>query len=304
MVEGSRHVNEQREQILRQLQELAEKGADEQQLFEVMRQALSLRPVPHDLLRTLLQRHHEAAQKAIPPEVRAQRERLAREHWDEYTRPSQDALDPAHPVGAAACAIRRAALPEFEERTLDVRLDFDAALRGMKGQEQPTTLPPGFAEGRPVSYWHLGRGLLIQDDDGSVYTQYELLRRKASRADLETTWKRGFRVSDVLVLSWLRPRPLEVRDGESLLRRIGEAVIPQVPISFTPYDEPRYRSGLRMQIGALAIPGATGGVLESWPGIPDDAEVASVRLYLESWASARSGRAVELAKPSLPWLEP
>jgi hypothetical protein len=296
-------MDEQREQILRQLQELVEKGADEQQLFEVMRQALSLRPVPHDLLRTLMQRRLEAAQQTIPPETQAQRERLAREHWDEYTRPSKEALDAQHPVGAAACAIR-AALPEFEERTLDVRLDFDAVLRRMKGQEQPTTLPPGFAEGRPVSYWHLGRGLLIQDDDGSVCTQYELLPRKASRADLETTWKRGFRISDVLVLSWLRPKPLEVRDVESLLRRIGEAVIPQVPISFTSYDEPRYRSGLRMQIDALPIPGATGGVLESWPGIPDDAEVASVRLYLEAWASARSGRAVELAKPSLPWLEP
>jgi hypothetical protein len=295
-------MSQQRDEILRQLQELVEKGADSQQLFEVMQQALRLRPVPHDLLRTLLQRRIETAQRTVAPEVRAQREQLVREHWDEYTRPSKNALDPQHPVGAVVGAIR-AALPEFEERP-DVYPDFDAMMRRMKGQEKPISLPPGFAEGRPVSYWHLGRGLLIQDEDGSVYTQYELWSSKTSREDFEATWRRGFRISDVLVLSWLRPRPLELRDVEALLRRVSDAVVPTISASFTSYDEPRYRSGLRMQLGDLPVPGATGGTLEPWPGMPDDAEIAGVQLYLEAWAAARSGQTVALAKPPLPPPEP
>jgi len=296
-------MNQQREQVLRQLQELVEKGADSEQLFQVMRQALRLRPVPHDLLRTLLQRQVEAKRKAASPESLAKGERLVREYWDEYTRPSKNALDPEHPVGAAPCAIR-AALPEFEERTADVYPDFETAVRRVKGQEKQIPLPPGFAEGRPVSYLHLGRGLLIQDDDGSIHTQYELFESKMSRGELEATWKRGFRISDVLVLSWLRPRPLELRHVEALLRRVSEAVIPKTSVFFTSYDEPRYRSGLRMQLGDLHIPGATGGILEAWPGMPDDVEVASAQLYLESWASARGGQVIELAKPSFPSFEP
>ena len=292
-------MDQQREEILRQLRELVEKGADSEELFQVIRQALNLRPVPDDLLRQLLRKHAEAGRKAASPESFAERERLMREHWDEFTRPSSNALDPEHSVGAAACAIR-AALPEFEERTAEVHPDFDTALRRLQGQETQAALPPGFAEGRPVSYLHFGRGLLIEDENGSVHTQHELLRSKASMKELQATWKRGFRITDVLMLSWLRPRPLELRAVEALLRRLAEAVLPKTPVSFTPYDEPRYRAGLRLQIGDLPIPGATGGIIESWPGIPDAAEVASVRLYLESWAWARSGQVIELAKPPLP----
>lgn len=298
-------MDQQREQILRQLQELVDKGAkpeDSEQLFQVIRQALNLRPVPHELLRTLLHQHMKAAQKTITPESLAERERLMRAHWDEYTRPSQNALDSQHPVGAAACAIR-AALPEFSERTDDMRLDFDTALRRMKGEEKQIRLPPGFAEGRPVSYLHLAHGLLIQDEDGSAHTQYELLQRKASKKELGAIWRQGVRVSDVLVLSWQRPKPLELRAVKAMLRRVARAVVPTTPVFFTRYDEPRYRSGLRMRLGEVRIPGATGGLLEPWPGMPAEVDVASVQLYLESWASVRSGAAVELARLSLPSFE-
>jgi hypothetical protein len=97
-------MDQQREEILRQLQELVEKGADSEQLFQVMRQALNF-VRPHDLLRQLLRKHVEDGRKAASPESLAEGERLVREHWDESTRPSRNALDPEHPVGAAACAI-------------------------------------------------------------------------------------------------------------------------------------------------------------------------------------------------------
>jgi hypothetical protein len=51
-----------------------------------------------------------------------------------------------------------------------------------------------------------------------------------------------------------------------------------------------------MQFGDNPIPAAIGGVLDSWRGLPPGLHVASVAIYLEAWASARSGQVVELAK--------
>ncbi len=297
--QGEKPMDPTREQVLQQLRELIDKGGDADAIHRVMREALGLRPVPQDLLRALLQKRVAAAEKALSPQAVAERQRLVREHWDEFTRPSPNALDPEHPVGAAVHALR-AALPEFEERPGDVYPDFDTVLRRVKGEAKPVPLPPGFAEGRPVSYLHLGRGMLIQDQDGSARTQFELLRGNASREELERVWRRGLRVSDVLVLSWLRPKPLELREVEALLRRLSEAVAPGVPVSFTSYEEPRYRAALRMQIADLHIPGATGGILDGVAWIPDDADVASVLLYLEAWASTRSGQTIGLAELPFP----
>jgi predicted DNA-binding protein (UPF0251 family) len=100
--QGEKPMNQEREQILQQLGDLIDKGGDSDAVYRVMREAIVMRPVPHDLLQTLMRRQVEAAQKTISPESLAERERLVREHWDEYTRPSKNALDPEHPVGAAA----------------------------------------------------------------------------------------------------------------------------------------------------------------------------------------------------------
>jgi len=291
-------MDEQREEVLRQPQDLIDKGGDSDAVYKVMREALDLRPIPHDLLRTLLQRRVKAGHEAVSPEESARKEDLVRRHWDEFTRPSPRAMDVQHPVGATANAIK-AALPEFQERPVP-HLDFEAVKRWVREQREPASLPPEFAEGRSLSYWRAGRGLLFQDEDGSVYTPFELLRKKASRQDMETAWRRGFRISDVLTLSWLRPKPLELHDVEALLRRLAEAVLPGTPISFAPYDEPQYRSALRMQLGDVPIPGATGGILNPWPGLPNDVDLANVRLYLESWAWARSGQAISLAELPFP----
>ena len=37
-----------------------------------------------------------------------------------------------------------------------------------------------------------------------------------------------------------------------------------------------------------------------WRAMPDDVEVASAQLYLEPWASARSGQVIHLAEPPFP----
>ena len=291
-------MNQQREHVLQQLQALIDKGGDSEAVYRVMREAMALRPVPHDLLRTLLKREAEAGRAAVSPEELAKREQRVRAHWGEMTHPSPRAADPQHPVGAAANAIR-AALPEFQERP-GVHIDFDTAVRRLRGQDEPTPLPPEFTEGRPVSYWRIAHGLLIQDEDGAVYGQNELFQKKTSRKDMEAAWRTGLRVSDTLTLWWLRPKPLELRDVESLLRRLADAVIPGTVVTFSSTDAFQYRAALQMQIRDSPIPGAIGGTLNPRPGQPQDMEVANVQLYLESWASARSEQAVSLAELPFP----
>ena len=95
-------MNQERERILQQLQELIDKGGDSDAIYRVMREALGVRPVPHELLRTLLRRQVEAGRAAVSPEELAKREERVRQHWDEITHPSPRATDPQHPVGAAA----------------------------------------------------------------------------------------------------------------------------------------------------------------------------------------------------------
>ena len=287
-------MNQQRDRVLQQLQELIDKGGDSEAVYRVIREAMALRPVPHDLLRTLLKREVEAGRAAVPPEELTKREQLIRAHWDEITHASPRAADRQHPVGAAANAIR-AALPEFQERPV-AHIDFDTASRRFRGPDEPTPVPPEFTEGRPVSYWRIARGLLIQDEDGAVYGQHELFQKKASRQDMEAAWRKGLRVSDTLILWWLRPKPLELHDVESLLRRLADEVIPGTTVTFSSTDAFQYRAALRMQIRDIPIPGAIGGILNPRLGQPQDIEVANVQLYLESWASARSGQAVGLTE--------
>ncbi|MHC4574105.1 MAG: hypothetical protein ACYS76_08230 [Planctomycetota bacterium] len=95
---------------------------------------------------------------------------------------------------------------------------------------------------------------------------------------------------------WKRLQPLELWAVEELLRRLSDVVVPGTPVHFYPYDEPRYRAALRMQLGENAIPAAIGGVLNPWAGLPDQVSAAAVLIYLEPWAAAQSGQAVELAE--------
>ena len=53
---------------------------------------------------------------------------------------------------------------------------------------------------------------------------------------------------------------------------------------------------LRMWFDNNPIPAATGGVLDSMPGLPEGVGAATVQIFLEPWAKAQSGRTVELAE--------
>jgi hypothetical protein len=88
---------------------------------------------------------------------------------------------------------------------------------------------------------------------------------------------------------------LELRAVQELIERLTDAVLPGAPVRFIPHDEPRYRSALRLQLNGIDMPGAVGGVLAGWAGQPAGTTAAHVRLFLEPWASVRSGRAVECA---------
>jgi hypothetical protein len=133
----------------------------------------------------------------------------------------------------------------------------------------------------------------VQDEDGSVLTTFELVQRKETKQSLAAQMKQS-RLSDVLWLLWKQPEALELRAVEEQLRHLSEATAPGTPVRFCPYEEPRYRAALRMQLGDNSIPAAIGGVLNPWPGSSDRFSVASLVIYLEPWAAAQTGQVVEL----------
>ena len=127
----------------------------------------------------------------------------------------------------------------------------------------------------------------------------KIMQSKDTRGGMLSQMKQGGRLSDSMSLLWKRTEPLELRAVEELLRRLSNEIVPNTPVSFCPYEEPRYRAGLRMQLGDDPVPAAIGGVQNPWPGLPDGINVASVVIYLEPWAAAQTGEAVELANFSL-----
>jgi hypothetical protein len=140
---------------------------------------------------------------------------------------------------------------------------------------------------------------LIEDEDGSVRTSFEIMQSKDTRDAMFSQFKQGGRLSDAMSLLLKRAEPLELRAIEELLRHLSNEIVPSTPVSFRPYEEPRYRAGLRMQLGDDPVPAAIGGVHNNWPGLPDGIGVACVLIYLEPWAAAQSGQTVKLADFSL-----
>ncbi|MEK7995373.1 MAG: hypothetical protein AAB403_16345, partial [Planctomycetota bacterium] len=62
--------------------------------------------------------------------------------------------------------------------------------------------PPGFNEGSQESYISAMRAFLVQDEDGSLRTAYELMQRKDSVGALKTQIKQGKRLSEAMSLIW------------------------------------------------------------------------------------------------------
>jgi hypothetical protein len=86
--------------------------------------------------------------------------------------------------------------------------------------------------------------------------------------------------------------------------QLSEKVVPGAPVRFLAHREPRFRAALRMQLGDSPIPAAIGGVPNRDSIQPEEAHIASVTIHLEPWATAHSGRVIELAEGSaFPWFE-
>ncbi len=301
VLEGSRPMNRERERILQQLREAADEGLDSEAFYQVIRKGVNFGPVPREMLGDIMRRHFEAKMPKEGPVMTPEREEAVRRSLREYHDPSERARDPNHPVGATANAIR-AALPDLQSWQVDVsKIDFNAVARLLvddRTHVMSYLLPPDFTRESQGAYISAKRSLLIEDEDGSVVTMAELIAKKTTQEAFRRQLKTGGCMSDTLGLLWKRLGPLDLQAVEELLRRLAEQVVPKTAVRFCPYEEPRYRAALHMQLGDNPILAAIGGVLNRWSILPDGVQVASVTIYLEPWASARSGQVIELARGS------
>ena len=299
ILEGSRPMSYERERILQQLREAADEGLDSDAFYQVMRKAASFGPVPREMLGDIMKRHFEARMPKEGPVMTPEREEAVRRSLREYHDPSERARDRNHPVGATANAIREA-LRDFQAWQVDVsQIDLDGVARRMfddRAHAMSYLLPPDFTREPRGAYITARRELLIEDEDASVVTMAELIARKTTQEAFRAQLKTGGCMSDTLGLLWKRLGPLDLQAVEELLRRLAERVVSETPVRFRPHEEPRYRAALHMQLGEGPIPAAIGGVHNRWSILPEGVQVASVTIYLEPWASIRSGQIVDLVK--------
>ena len=297
ILKGRKPMNLQRKQILQKLRDLIDKGPDSMDSRQILREVLQLRPVPYELIAKFMQRHSKTSKKIATPGGREEMECKAREMYARIYQPLQRAVDPHHAVGKVAQAIR-AALPDFREWQVDVSKAAKNLIQIVSGNFESFNLPPGFDKGVHGSYIYATRGALVQTEDGSIRTMYELIKNKDTKDLNDAEFISNGRLSDVLALMWMRSDTIELHAIEELLRRLSEMIAPQIEARFLAYEEPRYRSALRMQFENIPIPAAIGGPLNAWPNMPEGVTAAGVHIFLESWATAQSGQVVELAELS------
>ena len=302
ITEGAKPMNSNREQVLQQLREVIDKETNQEDLYQIMRKALGVKPVPMDLLRKaykqIIAKHMKNAKPVTPERQQAARDMLAHVY-----RHSERLSNPEHPVAIANEKIR-AALPDFTlwERDfskIDV-LNMTTQIADGKPEFYQAMLPPNFSEESSASYIGPIRAWLIYDEDGSVCTSYEMIRRKATGSALKNRIKQTSNLSDALWLLWKTVQPLELHSVEQLIRQLTDQLVPHARLQFSTYDEPRYRAGFKMQFEGNPVPAAIGGVINPWPGFSDKISVAGVMIYLEPWAAEITGQPVELETFSLP----
>lgn len=299
IVQGSTPMKEPSERILEELHAAFDQGLGSDAFYQMIRKAAHLGPAPRESLRDLLRKHMEAKLPKEGPALSPEQERTVREALRQVHEPSERARDPNHPVGAVANAIR-AALPEFGPWQVDLsQVNLAEKARRLfdnRTEALSYLLPPRFVEESRGAYVCAERDLLIRDQDGSVLTMGELMARKATQEAFREQMKTGGCMSDTLGLLWRQPEPLDLRAIEELLRRLSGRIVPEAPVQFRTCEEPRYRAVLRMQLGDSPIPAAIGGVLNPWSILPEDAHLGSITIYLEPWASIRSGQTIEPAE--------
>jgi RNA polymerase sigma factor (sigma-70 family) len=241
-IHGSKARSAMREERIRRIEELIERGA----IYQAMRESMALRPPERRLVERI-------SGGGAPPE-------LARELAARLLRPSERASDPNHPVGSAAAAIRRALL-EFPE------------------------LAPGSGASLRATRAVLRVG-------GRTGTMYETVRESPDEASFRAAVSE-MRLGDALDLTWSVGDPGGLRSVQDLLERLVTAVLPVARARFSAYDEPRYRSALQVALEGAPARAAIGGVRNTPEG------TAHLRLFLETWAAARSGAVVELDRAPL-----
>lgn len=262
-------------------------------VHQAFRASLALRPPPEELITEFMRRRTESVRQSESPDGNARFMELVRKTARHLSGPSDRAADPGHPVGRAAAAIRKA-LPEFQEWILDVGTAAEHLLTspGKDRTRLRGILPPGFVEGRPGAFLRASRGLLLTDEEGSVRTTYQLLQdspdAESFRAGIAAA-----RISDVLDFAWLVAEPLELRSAQDLLEQLARTVVPGVGMRVTHYDEPRYRTALRLYLDPFVSPAAVSGVLAAWHGQPPGVNAAHLRFFLEPWATVQSGQIVD-----------
>ena len=276
---------ERRHRIDRQLARLSN-GDD---IYQVVREALALRPVPQKLIHSIIRRRLTASAAVDRGTVGTGAAPIG-EMARHFAMPSDRVRNPAHPVGDVAAAIE-GALPTFQPWPLDIG---EAAARYFKEADarlQPP-LPPGFAEGRSGAFRRRSRALLFLNADASVCSVYEHLQRSADERAFRGARPHA-RLSDAIDLVWMVAGTLELRAVQALLEEVITDVVPGTRSRFSPYEEPRYRAALQLHLGSVTARAAYGGVLGEWPGSPRGASAAHLRLLLEPWATIRSGQPVE-----------
>lgn len=292
ILDGTKPTDLRREHILQQLQKLIDEGPEVGDYREVLRKAIQLRPLPYELMAKYMQRHSKVSKHLTTEQGRETIKRLSEKVVQIINCPSARATNENHPVGKVISDIR-GLLPEFKFWQMDPTTAAQNLVGIMSGNISRSNLPPGFSKGIPGMYMYIMRGCLIQVPDGSYHTSIELFM-DADVRDKGKTQKFKQLATDTLILSWLQSERIELRDIENLLRQLAGKVVPDITVCFTAYEEPRYRSALRMQLGDVEIPAAIGGPIIPGPTIPETANAATVQIFLEAWATAQSGQVIEL----------
>lgn len=291
ILQGRKTMDAKYEEILQELRELASEKGDRKKFNQVMSKAAWLRPTPHDLMRAAWKRHSKVSQKMATPAGRAEMEKRMKAVVACASRPSARALDPAHVVGKVVADIK-AALPGFHQWIRDDSLIAHTMLQALSGEKTTGDLPPGFAEGKPGAFCSLTKASLYPAEDGSLHTCAGYMKGRDLQTHAGIMYKGRF--SDVLVLQWMQLETIALSDVEDLLTRLAVSIVPQAAVHVCPYEEPRYRAALRLEFAGIPIPAAVGGPLAPRPEMPEGTSMALVQVFLEAWAWAQTGEAIEL----------
>jgi len=283
---GDKPMDPQREQTLQRLKDFVDHDGNAQDFQEAMRLGLSLRPPPVELLDAVRKRWMRKGVAALKADKG--REQTFRTMMHRFHGPSERVQDPNHPIGAVAQAVR-AALPDYQE----YRLETEQVIQSMLAENKNVSLPPALAEGRPGSFLSVHRGVLMRNSDGTVPSMREFLTRKPPRDNGAREADMHMCISDVVDLFSNQTDGVELRAVETLLSRLVEALVPRASTRILSYDHPHYRASLLLHLDDLPLPAALGGVLYHRPEMPQGIGSMHIRLYLEPWATARTGQPFE-----------